>query len=314
LARSAPSAPSASPASAAPELTLDAPADGRYAGDFIVGGMARGAAGLRLVVDGDVASARSVTPGADGRWQATVDTGRMVDPGTRHSLTAWAEGQATSETRSFTVQRDWRVVADVPDPAGDDHGPDGRYLYPTDSGWGANRQMDLERVRVATSGGALRVELTLKQITTLWNPPNGFDHVAFTLFIELPGRSGGATVMPLQNANLPAGMRWHLRIRAGGWSNALFSAEGASTNHEGSAVTPAAGIQVDRAAGTVSFALPAAALGGAASLSGARIYVTTWDYDGGFRALGPVPQAYALGGGPADGAKVMDDSAVIVLP
>ena len=31
--------------------------------------------------------------------------------------------------------------------------------------------------------------------------------------------------MPLQQATLPEGMRWHLRLRAGGWTGALFSAE-----------------------------------------------------------------------------------------
>jgi hypothetical protein len=46
-----------------------------------------------------------------------------------------------------------------------------------------------------------------------------------------------------------------------------------------------------------------------------KIYVTTWDYDAGYRALVPTTQSFAIGGGdPATGARVMDDSAVIVLP
>ena len=162
--------------------------------------------------------------------------------------------------------------------------------------------MDLRRVRVFGAGGALRVELTMPRVTQGWNPPNGFDHVAFTVFIELPGRQGGATVMPLQNARLPEGMRWHLRLRAGDWTNALFGWAGASETHEGTAVTPAATLQADPARNTVSFTLPAAALGGA-PLQGARIYVTTWDYDGGYRALSPAPQPYAIGGGPDDGPR-----------
>jgi carbohydrate-binding DOMON domain-containing protein len=148
----------------------------------------------------------------------------------------------------------------------------------------------------------------------LWNPPNGFDHVAFTIYIELPGRDGGATVMPLQNASLPGGMRWHVRLRAGGWSNALFSAVGAAATREGTPLTPGAALQVDRAARTVTFTLPAAALGRLPSLSGARVYVTTWDYDGAYRALAPQAQPFAIGGGAADGPKVMDDSGIITLP
>jgi hypothetical protein len=120
--------------------------------------------------------------------------------------------------------------------------------------------------------------------------------------------------MPLQNASLPAGMRWHRRLRVGGWSNALFSAAGATATDEGATVRPAAAIHVDREARSLRLTLPASALGRLPSLSGAKVYITTWDYDGGYRPLGPQPEPYALGGGTADGAKVMDDTAVIVLP
>ncbi len=292
---------------------LDAPAAATADGDFTVGGQARGTAGLRLVVDGDLAGARPVAVGADGRWQAVVDTAAMVDPQVQHSVVAWAEGQATSPARSFRVERAWQLLADVPDPAGDDTGPQGGYVYPSDEGWGRAHLLDLRRVRVRGAGGALQLELTLPGVSQAWNPPNGFDHVAFTVFIELPGRDDGATVMPLQNASLPAGMRWHLRLRVGGWTNALYGWRGASATQEGTPVTPAATVQADAAAGTVTLTLPAAALGGG-PLRGARVYVTTWDYDGGYRALAPAVQPYAFGGGPVDGPKVMDDSAVIVLP
>ena len=67
------------------------------------------------------------------------------------------------------------------------------------------------------------------------------------------------------------------------------------------------------ASGAADDVLPAAALGRLPSLSGARLYVTTWDYDGGFRALAPQPQAWAFGGGPADGPKVMDETPVLTL-
>jgi hypothetical protein len=96
--------------------------------------------------------------------------------------------------------------------------------------------------------------------------------------------------MPLQDGSLPEGMRWHRRLRAHGWSNTLFSAETASASHEGSTVPVAATVQVDAAANRVRFTLPAAALGRLNSLSGAKVWVTTWDYDGGYRALAPQAQ------------------------
>jgi hypothetical protein len=174
--------------------------------------------------------------------------------------------------------------------------------------------MDLRGVRVSTAGGALRLDLTMHDITTVWNPQNGFDHVAFTVFIELPGQAGGIELMPLQKGLLPDGMRWHRRLRVHGWTNALFSADGASATAEGTPVGPAANIAVDRAARTVSLTLPAASFGRLASLDGARVYVTTWDYDGGYRALAREPAPFVMGGGdPERDPLVMDDTPVIVL-
>jgi glycosidase len=277
---------------------------------------------LQLVVDGDLSSAREVKPGPDGRWEVQVDTSAMVDPTVRHHAVVWAPAtpampSAPAVALDFRVDRPWALRADLEDPAGDDQGPrgsPGTYRYPTDPGWGANRQMDLRRVRASTAGGALRLDLTMHEITTVWNPRNGFDHVAFTVFIELPGQPGGTDVMPLQKGRLPEGMRWHRRLRVHGWTNALFSAEGASASAEGTPVSPAAGIAVDRAARTVSLTLPAASLGRLPSLDGARLYVTTWDYDGGYRALAREPAPFIMGGGdPERDPLVMDDTPVIVL-
>jgi glycosidase len=321
-------------------LELSPLPDGPIQGDFKVSGRApAGTAALRLVVDGDLQRAQALQPGADGHWQATVDTSGHTDPAVLHHLVAYDEATgATSARHSFKVQRTWQLQADVADPAGDDIGPDpatgvgpdasasegtseganerarGPYSYPTDPSWGPRRQMDVRRVRVYTSGSALRVAVQTHEISTLWNPANGFDHVAFTLFIELPGRTDGVRVMPLQDGEVPAGFAWHLRLRAHGWSNALFDARGASASQEGTAVMPGAQISVDKAGNEVVFTLPAAALGRLPSLAGTRLWLNTWDYDGGYRALGPIAQPFAMGGAAAGSPKVMDASAVIKLP
>ena len=130
-----------------------------------------------------------------------------------------------------------------------------------------------------------------------WNPPNGFDHIAYTLFVGLPGATDGATVMPQQNGALPDGMRWQLRARAHGWTNALFDSRGASASAEGSAITPAASIALGPGDDTVTFTFPASVLGSTRSLSGVRLYLNTWDYDGGYRSLTPQPGAHSIGGG-----------------
>lgn len=286
-----------------------------FPGNFEVDGTAPGRKSIQLVVDGDLARAHAVTVNEDGHWRATLRTDDMVDPDIEHRVVAFDPATGTSSPpRSFRVALDWTLAADVDDPRGDDTGPTGSYTYPADPGWRDVRPADIERLRAWTAGGALRFEVTLRGISTAWNPANGFDHAAITAFLQLPGRDGGARVMPQQHAQLPADMRWHLRLRAHGWSNALFSSAGASATDDGTAVMPVADIKVDPAVRTITFTLPAATLGNPGSLSGAKLYVTTWDYDGGYRALQPEATSASFGGG--DGARDplwMDASEVIVL-
>ena len=178
--------------------------------------------------------------------------------------------------------------------------------------------MDLRRTRVLSAGGALRIELEMADLTNVWGPANGFDHVAFSIFIELPGRSGGARAMTGQDAELPEGMRWHLRLRAHGWSNALFGPEGVDTRREASAdgrsITPAAEVETDAASRTVRFTIPSESLGDPASLSGARVFVSTWDWDGGWRPLAREAGSFTVGGGDSKSPKVWNASPVIQLP
>ena len=298
----------------AASLTLDPIAAGVARGDFGVSGRAQGVRTLILVADGDLAHAVRVSVGRDGRWRARVDTAAMIDPTVTHRLVAFSDAAraVASTPRSFRVERAWTVLADVDDPAGDDTGPAGHYRYPTD--W-PTRTLDIRHVRIEGAGSALRVTFTMAALSTTWNPSNGFDHVAFNVFVQLRGRSAAAaSAMPMQHATVPAGMHWNLRLRAHGWSNAMFTAAGASAEGDGMATSPAPAIAVDRAANTVSFTFSPAVLG-VDSLSGAKVYAATWDYDGGYRPLLAEPASSRFGGG--DGARdplVMDDTAVITLP
>jgi glycosidase len=285
-------------------------------GDLALSGRARGLKQLRLVVDGNLDNAAAVDVDRDGRWHALLDTAEFVDPAIEHSVVAWSDlPAAISPPMRFTVRRQWLDRVHVGDPADDDHGPTGKYLYPTDPPWSQHRPLDLRGVSIATSGGSLRITLEMRELMATWNPPNGFDHLAPSIFLELPGREGGSTILPLQNANLPEGMHWHYRLRAGGWSTSLFSATGASSANEGTPVAAGVGLQVDRSRKLLTFTLPAAAIGRTKSLSGAKVYVATWDYDGGYRPLATKPDRHAFGGAQsADDPRVMDDIGPIVLP
>jgi glycosidase len=296
-------------------LSMSALTDTTENGDFTVSGASSKVASFKLVVDGDLAHAQTVTPAGDGSWSATVGTSTMIDPAILHSIVAWSEeAGAISASGTFYVNRSFTQAAQIDDPAGDDSGPTGSYHYPTDDSWGTNHQGDIRKVTVSTAGASMKIDIQTPLVTSVWNPSNGFDHVAFTIFIQIPGKSGGTSVMPLQNATLPGGMSWNYRIRAHGWSNALFSSTDASATSEGTTVSPAASIQVDKTTNTVSFTLTDASLGKPASLSGAKIYVTTWDYDGGYRGLSPTAQQWAFWGGAATDPLVLDATQVITLP
>jgi len=287
----------------------------RVEGDFGVSGKARAGSTLQLVADGDLAHAQAVAVATDGTWRGRVDTSEMTDPTIRHRVVAWSaeRGEASAPTQ-FLVAPRWQVVAEVDDPAGDDKGPNGTYVYPTDPSWAAH-PLDIRHVRVETAGGALRVSVRMSEVSTAWNPPNGFDHVAFNLFIELPGEAeAGATDLPMQHGKLPEGMRWNRRLRAHGWSNALFAAQGAGPEADGTPAAPAATLQADAAGDTVSFIIAASALGNRKDLAGLKLYLNTWDYDGGYRPLDAEPAGMRFGGGKAGNPLWMDATSVLLLP
>ena len=270
-------------------------------------GRAQPGEALRVVLDGALDDARIVHGDARGRWQARLRTDAHVDPALEHQVMVWSEArQRGSRPQTFRVERDWRERLRRRDALGDDHGPRGAYLYPTDAAWRQQRPADLRGLRVLTSGSALRIEIELQALVHGWNAPNGFDHVALTVFLELPDRQDGVRHMPGQNAMLPDGMRWHYRLRLGGWNHALFSSEAADARHEGLPLSNAGHFRLDLARRRVILSLPPTALGSPASLDGARLYLNAWDYDGGYRVLAPQAAAFTFGGGTPNEAKEMD--------
>ena len=168
-------------------------------------------------------------------------------------------------------------------------------------------------MRVYSAGRALRVELEMAAISRAWASANGFDHVAFTLYFVRPGRSDGVHALPQQHARLPDGLAWHYRLRAHGWSNVWTEAEGADAEHEGRQHRPAPSITVLAATNTIRFEWPAAAFEEVEDWSGLRVYATTWDYDGGYRALDAAPAEMRYGGGTPTSPRIMDASAVVEL-
>ena len=164
---------------------------------------------MQLVLDGEVGRGTRVQVDADGRFAVDIDVRGLADPGLSHRLQLidTATGLA-SDSAHFRVQPRWTVLAEREDPIGDDHGPEGRYRYPGDPGWGERGLLDLTHARAEASGGSLRLSVRLRGLSRDWNPANGFDRMALTLHIALPGANAGARAASLdlrraQSLHLP---------------------------------------------------------------------------------------------------------------
>lgn len=302
----------------APFVAFQGPRNPVLSGNATIGGtLPPGVTSARLVVGGNLDTALEVHPGADGVWKAELGVETLDNGGS--SAVVW--GSRPDGTPFVSAPYPFRVaLAFTPqvtwdDPVGDDHGPTGTYRYPTNPSF--TNQNDLQTVEVATVGSNLRVTATMAgPISTVWSPPNGFDHVAFFLYLHVPGLTGTATVLPFQNATAPSGLAWNRLAFFEGWNSRLYDPVGASATAYGTPVAPAGQVSVDKAARKIVFTFSPASMGFPTSLSGTKVYLTTWDYnglEGRNRPLSPEGGDYVYAG-PAGGPLIMDDTPVLTVP
>lgn len=306
-------------------IALSTPIDGQvYTTDTTFRGTVTPAStALEMVLDADVGKAASVPVAADGSWSVVLPVSTFATGTFQHDVSFYAPaaGVATPQARFTTDVVFNGVTYDFADPVGDDKGPAGTYTYPQDASFG--HQMDVTHVKLEVGATTLRVNVTMADFSTVWNPPNGFDHVAFNLYFSLPGQTGAATVMPKLNGSVPAGFAWSLNQFTFGWTNVMYTSAGADANTYGG-VAAAPLVTADAPSKTVTFTYDRNAYG-LASWSGVKIYLATWDYDGignAFRPLLPVAGQWAMGGGgPVDpltgqspDPKIMDDVPPMTIP
>jgi hypothetical protein len=264
-----------------------------------------------LVVNGQINQALALAPSADGKtWKVKVDTAQWRDVSTQRLvlLARHLKTQnilAVSEPKLLGFEKQWTLRAQISDLQGDDKGQQGQYQYPTDPGF-LPGTFDIESLEVWEANRSLRLKIKMGALNRSWNPANGFDHVAFTLFIGKPDTAGSLRVMPLQQDTLPNAMQWHYRMRVHGWSNALFGTQGANALAEGEVLSQTAKIKVNPQERTVQFDLPPSLLSDLPSLKGLKLLINTWDYDSGYRKLSPQGAPMQMGGGQADQPLWMD--------
>ncbi len=274
---------------------------------------------LQLVVDGSLDQPIDVTVQPDGRYAAVLPFSRFTPGTAQHTVALYAPDANVASAR-YTFTADVGLQGDytgsVTDPAGDDTGPAGySYAMPSEGTFGS--QMDIRRIDAVASDSFVQIDVTMGEVTDVWAPIHGFDHALFHIFIDVPGRDG-VSVLPRIHASAPGGFAWDYMAFIEGWTNRFYSSQGASASEYGVVVSPGAQIlSASKSTGTIRFLVSAESLGSPATLEGARIYVTTWDWNGPearYRALTQAGGLYEFGNGnEATDPLIIDDSAVITL-
>ena len=281
---------------------------------------------LELVLDGNLAKAIPATVPGDGTWSATLPVSAFPSGSFQHDVAIYAPdvNVATPPARfTSNVVFSGQTCA-YTDPAGDDTGPKGAYTYPTDVTFA--HQMDVTGVKLEVGSTTMNLNLTMANVTSIWVPQNGFDHVYFNIYFSVPGGANPATVMPKLNASVPAGFSWSFNQFSGGFDNYMYTSTGATSDaHGGNAVGPT----IKVSGNTITFTYDRNNFG-IPTWDGVKVYIATWDFDGinaVFRPLTKDGGEWTMGGGgppytpdavdptilySAD-PKIMDDVPVLTL-
>ncbi|POZ88281.1 MULTISPECIES: alpha-amylase family glycosyl hydrolase [Petrotoga] len=282
-----------------------------FSDNFVLKGTASNAKSILVIVDREEKGYAKITltQKQNESWQLPINISDFT-PG-QHNIFVKAYGRTpliVDYSESYNVNFDIPMVTIkvVEDPLGDDKGPNGTYSYPKDPTF--NKQMDIREVELIQIGTMLRIIVTMENVTDVWNPANGFDHVTFQIFFDDPNKKG-AIELPFQNAIMPNNLDWDYEVYATGWGISLFSSENSSANKYGNPITPTPAIQVNKKENTITFMIPLSTLD-TSDISGWTIYVTTYDYDGiegVLRPLSPNGGPWSFGGGNPTDPKIMDD-------
>ncbi|MBO8161481.1 MAG: alpha-amylase [Thermosipho sp. (in: Bacteria)] len=275
--------------------------------EFIVEGNTN-AKYVYVYIDGKYSSGRKIEV-ENGKFSFVIDPYRY-DPG-NHRVLFKLRGKSFKEIKYleeivFNIDIQKKELAFSLDPLNDDKGPEGRYVYPTDPSF--KRQMDIVGAKVEKIGSTLIIYIKPRDLTTSWNPPNGFDHVTYQIFIDVPDKKG-VSVLPFQNYEIED---WDYEIFVTGWSSSLYDSKGAEKDKFGVQILSPDVLVED---GWVKIIVKGFGIGNPKSYDGWKIYITSWDYDGvesRFRPLNKEPKAYIMGGGDENDPYIMDDILLVL--
>ncbi|WP_411994737.1 alpha-amylase family glycosyl hydrolase [Agarivorans sp. DSG3-1] len=298
-------------------------ADRTITQDTVVSGSAEPNAKLQLVVNGNLANAIDIQVDQSGQWTSLLSTRHFAIGKQSHRFAIYSPNeQAGLADVHFTSDLAWSntpdfSIDDSDDVAEGSGGPNGSYSLPGDPSFDKeNSQLAINQAEVYSVGSNVRIKLVMDKLTDTWLPPNGFDHVGFSIFIDLPEDQGTSqSVLPKINATMPSGT-WNRNAVIFGWQSSIYNADGADANTWGEAVTPAPIVTVDKEQQTIYIDFASEALARPSSLNGIRFYLSTWDLDGlsaVYRPLNPETGPWNFSGGAEDEAKIWDELPIITL-
>lgn len=300
-------------------ITIDTPIDGETftANTDVSGSVTPADTALVMVIDDKLVAPTPVVVANDGSFTASLPIDSFAYGDTPHSVSFYAQAAGVASARyAFTSSTvfDGQILT-FDDPLDDDHGPSGTYTYPQDASFAGDATMDITKLVIEAGGATLRLRFTMAATSTSWNPSNGFDHVAFTIYLDLPGLEG-LTLLPKINGTAPDGFAWDFTHFAFGWANSAYSTTNASETVWGGGVPGRPAITVDLPTNTITFEYDGARFA-LDTWEGVSVYATTWDFDGidnVYRPLSADGGPYGMGGGAATDPLIMDDLGPVLIP
>lgn len=270
-----------------------------------------------LIIDDKLNNKIKISPDKKGNWKEKISLSRFSFGIEKHKVSIYSPNQNLA-SKAFSFQTIVPVQGNkinISDPTGDDNGLNHNYITPTHNSY--KGQQDIQNIEVITYGSNLQVTLTMEHVSNVWLPPNGFDHVLFHIFIDLPNNEGRKDLSIL-NAPTPNGFEWNYVAYLAGWHNVLYKSKNATKDSFGTIVTPTPTVTANKDENTITIQFSPDALGNPETLEGAKIYITTWDNngsEGGHRVINKDGGAYDFGGSDEPNASlIIDDTQVITIP
>lgn len=293
----------------------DVPSEKITGNAAVIKGTTSKAGTVKIVLNGDYSLAEEINANAGEQFSVNADVSAYSNGTIAVQLIQEVDGIICySEAKSFTIERPFKLVAQIKDPSSDDNGvgsAKGILQKPTDPQFAGC--LDIQGVDVYRSGNDIRLGIKMGALSSAWNPTsNLFDHVVFYVFIS-DGDDTGCTVHPKSNYTLPESLgKWDYMYQVNGWGQAYYSSAKASESNLGSATTPApvnspavdwdnladnvegidkyhildwsgynpkiGDVWADKA-GMIWISISAAAMGYPKDVTGYKFYINNWDFD-----------------------------------